>query len=471
MKDRPNIVLFFVDQLRQDCLGCYGNAVCRTPNLDRLAGQSVVFDSAYTPVPVCSPARASLLTGLYPHNHGVMVNTHIAPAWCRGLSRDTPTFSRLLKGSGYALDYVGKWHVHQELGPEAFGFDRHAVPKAAFRCVPGTDVYIDFPGGRQLVHGVLDAPKEHSHPWRYTDQGIAFLRERAGRGEPFFLRIDTPAPHFANVVPEPFASQYDPTAIPPWPNFDESFEGKPASHLRKHREWHLEDKDWSWWRRAVARYYADISLLDACVGRVLEALEQAGIADETVFVFTTDHADSMGSHRHFEKAGTMYEEVFRIPLIVRYPGSAPRRVDSFVRSLDLMPTFLEAAGVDPPGGIDGRSLLAFLRGERPRNWFESVYCEHHGEVWGYQSQRMVRTGEWKYVYNPHDADELYDVRQDPYEMQNRIDDPACAAALEEMKARLIGWNDATSDMFQWNWVRWNFPEPRLPAPYRDQGGG
>lgn len=462
---RPNIVMFVADQLRRDALGCYGNTVCRTPNLDRLAEQGTLFDNAFSTSPVCSPARASLLTGLYPHNHGVMINTHIAPAWSRGLSPEVPTFSRIFEEAGYVLDYVGKWHVNQTLGPEAFGFARHSTPRAPNKAVPGTELFIEFPGGRQLAGATSALPPEEHPTWRLTDAGILALEERTTGDRPFFLRVDVPAPHFANVVPEPYASMYDPSAIPPWPNFGESFVGKPAGHLRKHREWHLEDKDWSWWSRVVAKYYGDVSLIDACVGRLLAAIEDWGLADNTVVIFTTDHGDALGSHRHFEKAGTMYDEVFRIPLIVRMPrgGSGVAGVAHFVRLLDLMPTLVELAGAELPSPVDGRSIVPLLCGEHPADWSDSVYCEHHGEVWGYQSQRMVRTAGWKYVYNPHDLDELYDLQHDAAELSNLAGLPQYADVLQEMKARLIGWNDATADMFQWNWVRWNFPEPVLPG--------
>ena len=151
---------------------------------------------------------------------------------------------------------------------------------------------------------MLDAPKEQSASWRCADQGIQFIRERAAGDRPFFLRIDLGAPHFANIVPEPFASQYDPAAIPPWPNFDESFAGKPASHLRKHREWHLEDKDWTWWQQAVAKYYGDVTLLDTCLGRVVDGRgRDAGIAGNTVIIFSADHGDSMGSHQALRESG------------------------------------------------------------------------------------------------------------------------------------------------------------------------
>ena len=253
----PNVVMFVADQLRCDALSCYGNAVCRTPNLDALAAGGVRFDRAYATSPVCSPSRASLLSGLYPHNHGVMVNTHIAPAFSRGLSPETATFSRLLRDAGYALDYVGKWHVHADLGPGDFGFERHVTPRVGHGAVPGTEIYIDFPGGRQLVSAMSKLPREQCEVWRYAQAGVELIRERAAAGRPFFLRIDTNQPHFANVVPEPYATMYAPEAIPPWPNFEETFDGKPAGHLRKHREWNLQDKSWEWWSRVVAKYFGN----------------------------------------------------------------------------------------------------------------------------------------------------------------------------------------------------------------------
>ena len=207
-----------------------------------------------------------------------------------------------------------------------------------------------------------------------------------------------------------------------------------------------------------------VGSIDRCVGEVVDAIEDLGMENETIFVFSTDHGDALGSHGHFEKAGTMYDEVFRIPMIMTGPCKwiAPGRINAFVRSLDLMPTFVEWSGNQISTPIDGQSLAPWALGDGVGSWPDSVYCEHHGEVWGYQSQRMVRTARWKYVYDPHTTDELYDLQDDPHELVNRVNDPACYPVLQEMKRRLIGWNDATNDMFQWNWVRWNMPEPLLP---------
>ena len=462
----PNIVLFMTDQLRRDALGCYGNEICKTPNLDRLAAEGIQFDQAYTVSPVCSPSRTSLMTGLYPHNHGVMINTHIAPAWCRGLSIDTPTFSEQLKRAGYVLDYAGKWHVHQDLGPEDFGFDRHRQRRVASGCVPGTETMIEFPRRDFPIAGTSPHSHEESRTWQVTNLGLEMLCERAQEDQPFFLRIDDIAPHFPNFVPEPYASMYEPESIPPWANFDETFEGKPAAHLRKHREWNLQDKDWSWWRQVVAKYYGDVTLIDDCVGRVLDALRELNIEDDTIFIFSTDHGDATGSHKHFEKSGTMYDEIFRIPLLARVPDAEAGQVAEFVRLMDLMPTFIEWGEGEIPNDLDAQSLTPLVRGEDVADWPDSVYCESHGEVWGYSTQRMVRTVRWKYVFIPHDLDELYDLEEDPAEMNNLASDQSHRDVLEEMRARLIGWNDATNDMFQWSWVRWSFPESI--TPYRDE---
>ena len=463
---QPNVILFMTDQLRRDALGCYGNRICQTPNLDRLVKDGAVFDNAFTVSPVCSPARASLMTGLYPHNHGVMINTHIAPAWNRGLSPETPTFSAILKQAGYSLDYVGKWHVHQDLDPCAFGFDRYEmVGGRGADILPGSETVVTFQNGTSFALAATDTrPEEETPIWQRTRRAIAMMSERAAEDTPFFLRIDVPEPHFPCVPPEQYASMYDPVDIPAWDNFDDRRADKPRGHLRKRQEWNLEGKDWGWWSGIVAKYYGMVTLIDKCVGQMLAAIDDLDIADETIFVFCTDHGDAMGSHGHFEKAGTMYDEIFRIPLLATGPREwiAPGAVDAFVRSLDLMPTFVEWGGGAVPEGIDGKSLAPWMRGEDVPDWPDSVYCESHGEVWGYHSQRMVRTGRWKYVYDAHSTDELYDLREDPAELVNRIDDPSCAEELREMKARLLGWNDATHDMFQWDWVRWNFPPPIPP---------
>ena len=473
---QPNIVLFFTDQLRADALGCYGNQICMTPNIDRLAGDGVIFNNAYTTSPVCSASRSSLMTGLYPHNHGVMLNTHIAPAWSRGLDRQVPVFSNILKNSGYFLDYVGKWHVHQDIRPEEYGFDIYQsqseiqlknqhIGRESGKLVEGSGSFIEFPyGSKVCVAGTMSGPKENYPAWQVVEAGIEMIQENAKNKKPFFTRIDITSPHFANIIPEPYSSMYKPDEIPPWPNFNETFIGKPSSHLKKHQDWNLEQKGWDWWQNIVAKYYGDVSIIDDLVGLTLKAIENAGISENTIFIFSTDHGDSTGSHRHFEKAGTMYEEIFKIPLVMRLPkGMAKsKEVNQYVRLMDLMPTFVDWGDGEMPENIDGKSIVPLLQRQDFSHWPDSVYAEHHGEVWGYASQRMVKTDQWKYVMNAHDLDELYDLQKDPWEMNNVINEEKFCEILLEMKARLLGWNDETGDIFRWPWVRYNFPDPVLP---------
>jgi arylsulfatase A-like enzyme len=290
------------------------------------------------------------------------------------------------------------------------------------------------------------------------------IDDRLAEPNPFFLRIDVVEPHFECTPPEPFASLVDPKSIPPWPNFEETFEGKPMSHLRKHREWHLEEYDWKWWSKVVAKYYGVISYVDECFGRLLEGLEERGLSDNTIVVFSTDHGDAMGSHKHFEKAGTLYDEVYRVPLIM---GGPKRWIqtggrEEFVRLLDLAPTFAEWADTKFTAPIDGLSVAPLAAGKTPAEWPDSVYAEYHGEVWGYNSQRMVRTQDWKYGFEPNGLDELYDLQNDPHEMVNLIDEPEHSATVTEMRSRLHGWIDATADQFTWPWVKMNLPDPIMP---------
>ena len=233
---------------------------------------------------------------------------------------------------------------------------------------------------------------------------------------------------------------YNPKDIPPWENFADDLEGKPDGHMRKREEWGLVGKDWDWWSKIVAKYYGDVTHIDTCVGEMLTAIEALGIADNTIFVFSTDHGDATGSHNHAEKAGTMYDEVFRIPLLAKGPSRwiTPGTVEPFVRLLDLMPTFVEWSGGQLEVPVDGKSLVPLMRGEAIDDWPDSVYCESHGEVWGYFSQRMVRTERWKYIrYLDTEPlyEELFDLRNDSLEEHNLVTSKQHANVLDNMRHR------------------------------------
>lgn len=452
---RRNVLLIVADQLRRDALGSYGSRICRTPRLDELAGEGVVFDRAFTPCGLCSPTRASLLTGLYPHSHQVLTNVHLHPV-TKQLEPGEDILFPALREAGYRLGYVGKWHLHSRLDPTAFGFERYVSlgdfaryrrdlglpqpPEASYYLLPRS--------------GVDPAPPEHSRPAFLVDRTLEMLDAFSQGEAPFFIRLDFHGPHPPTVIPEPYASMYAPADIPPHPNFQDDLRAKPAVQRTKRRHWRTERMHWRDWQPLVAHYYGEITLIDSEIGRVLEHLAALGLRDDTLVVFTSDHGDTMGAHGIWNKDYTMYDEIYRVPLIVRDPDAPGRgvRSDAYVHhALDLTPTLLELCGARPPEGLHGASLLPLLRGEQQQRAREA-FCEFHGSHMGLYTLRMLQTDRYKYVFDTNDIDELYDHQEDPGELRNLAEDPGCGRILGEMRDRLIAQMARTDDTLYNEWV-------------------
>ncbi|MBM4050682.1 MAG: DUF4976 domain-containing protein, partial [Planctomycetes bacterium] len=213
--------------------------------------------------------------------------------------------------------------------------------------------------------------------------------------------------------------------------------------------WGTENTDWDFWRPIVAKYWGFVTLLDALIGRVMDHLHGLGLERDTAVFYTTDHGDTCGSRRMFDKGYCMYEELYHIPLIASWPGvwRGGRRCDAFVNHIDLMPTFLEIAGLKPPQGIDARSLMPLLQGQPPADWPTDAYAEFHGMQWGLYSQRMLVTERHKLVFNAADTDELYDLQEDPAELNNLIDDLRYAPVQRELYLRMFNRMKQTGDPF------------------------
>ena len=366
----------------------------------------------------------------------------------------------MLAETGYALDYAGKWHVHQTLGPEAFGFDRHAFPRPKNDPLPGTEIVVDFAGHPFCVAGTSSVPKEEYGTWRIFDCGIEYIRdrarervrERAGAQRPFFLRIDTPAPHFRNVVPEPYASLYDPKDIPEYPSFQDDLATRPTRHYI-HRERHHEGakrwRDWGIWQEILSRCYGQIAQTDAAIGDVLGALDELGIAEDTLVLCCADHGDSVACHGGlWDKASTFTEEVGRVPMALRWPAAVPggRSLGRAVSNMDVTATMLEAAGMEVPVWMHSRSLLGLCRNPETQDYPDAVVCEHngHGED---LLMRIIVDGRYKYVAALFDGDELYDLDEDPYEMRNLVDDPAYQSVKDRLRQKIIEHMETTKDRF------------------------
>ena len=454
MTNRPNILLIMSDQHRYDCVGRANDYPVETPNIDKLASQGMWFEHAYTPIPLCCPTRQAFLAGKRPEALGCHwnydQNIKIPP-----LDPGEYSWPRDLKQAGYRSAYIGKWHVNPEHGPTEYGYDEHIGERlyGAYRNKLFPDVkYKDpFMGEPDPI------PLEHSRTHWQSDRAIELIERYTEAGSPWHIRLEFTEPHLPCRPAGRFATMYDPDRIPKWRSFDDDFEGKPYVQKQQLYNWGIEDYTWEDWAPIVARYYGIISQLDDAIGRVLDKLDQLGIADNTIVIYISDHGDMCGGHRMMDKHYIMYDDVVRVPLVIRWPGIVePGSVCSeFVyNSLDLPPTILDLLGLDPTKIVHGRSFLQLLKGQQVSDWRNCVVSTYNGQQFGLYTQRMLRTREWKYVWNTTDVDELYDLRNDPDELVNRIHDPLCADVVAELRRRLFYELKAIDDGFVKNpWMQ------------------
>jgi arylsulfatase A-like enzyme len=454
--EQPNILMIVTDQQRRDTIGAYASQVAKTPTLDRLAEEGMTFDYAFTPCGLCSPTRSSLLTGVYPHTHEVLTNVSLHPVRTQ-LEPESDILASGLRRAGYRLGYVGKWHVNAYKDPTAFGFEQYVSlgDYAVFRKQLGIPFPPESHNYLEPAAGVDSIAVEHCRAAFLTDNTIRMLDEFSrDEDHPFFIRLDFHGPHPPMVIPEPYASMYDPASIPPHPNFEDPLSGKPAVQRIKRQHWGTESMTWEDWRPILARYYGEVSLIDAQIARVLEKLKQTGEQDNTITIFLTDHGDTMGAHKIWNKDYTMYDEIHRVPFIVRWPGITQpgSRCDTYVHHcLDLAPTLLEIAGVKPPDDLDGQTLVPLLKGQtqdRPRE----AFCEFHGCHMGLYTARMLQTDRFKYIFHTNDIDELYDHEIDPFELKNVADDPSYTSDLRDLKHRMVEWLAKTKDHLYNEWI-------------------
>jgi choline-sulfatase len=436
---QPNLLFLMTDGQRADTVE--PSTLCQTPHLDRLAAGGVRFERCYAPNPICSPTRASLMTGLLPHSHGMVDCTHTVEPYRAKLKADLPFWSQSLQAAGYHTAYLGKWHIERSLQLERFGFDRYEVE--GYHKLKGLverDDDMQVRGGvRQkgyrdfLLYGVVDGPVEAAPEYQLYSDAIKFLRETARDPDrPWALFVSSEGPHDPWVVPRDYYARYDPAEVPRPPNFDDDLAGRPGMYRLLQGVW--SQLEWPQFAQATACYYAFCSLVDDQVGRILAALEELGQAENTIVVFCADHGDYLGAHRLFLKGVPAFEDAYRIPLILSGPGiPIGRQVDQIVSLVDLAPTLVQlTTGGEFP--CYGRPLLPLLNSEKPE-WNSEAYAEFHGQRFFY-TQRVLWRDNLKYVFNGFDVDELYDLAADPYEMVNLALEAAYRPALEEMAGRM-----------------------------------
>jgi arylsulfatase A-like enzyme len=246
---------------------------------------------------------------------------------------------------------------------------------------------------------------------------------------------------------------FPPESIEPWPSFPDPLVGKPWVQANQLKRWHIEGWTWQQWAPVVSRYLAVIAMIDAEVARILDVLDELGIADNTLVVYTTDHGDLCGGHGMMDKHFQMYDDVMRVPLVMRWPGVLPagRSCDAFVtHAIDLASTFCAAGGAAVPATSAGEDLVEIAqRGQSNR---QDMFAMYQGCQMGLYSQRMLRDRRWKYVYNATERDELYCVATDPGELVNRAEDPACASELRRLRARMVAWMKQIKDPLLNQWT-------------------
>jgi choline-sulfatase len=472
-RERPlNILWLTSDQHSSHALGCYGNTVVQTPNLDRLAAQGLCFDRHFCSYPVCVPARFTMLTGLYPHHHGAFGNNTPLPLRTR-------TLAHHFGQAGYVTAWLGKMHP---VDGQTHGFDYYMDMGAYFDYLgPKTRVFTYGMGAEDSGCGspwitIHRPPGEGRSAWvpadlpRHNDtlavrellpeedhfesfvarETIRFLE--AYRDEPFFVTASFLKPHNPFSPPAEYAAMYRPEDMPLPAWSPEQLERLPPQ-LRSHRYPGAGTPEGdAWLRRFLAAYYGNVGHMDACAGRILDALDRLGLADNTMVVYTTDHGELLGEHGMRGKF-CFFDGSARLPLIARLPGQIPAgtRTDALVDQADFAPTFLAMAGIGPASrsqDFDGQSFAPVL-GEPGLPGKPFAFGEY---ALPNRPFFMRRDERWKYVYysdttmgsgaksdQKAPAEELYDSVYDPAELTNLAGNPACAAVSAAQRAALFGF--------------------------------
>lgn len=477
MPERPNIVVIVADHVafaghyRQDRYDY------RWPSLERIADQGAWFERAYAITPVCTPSRASFLTGKRPDKHGLRWNSEYPiPHNRKEFRDDEELYSKHLAEAGYDNYYFGKWHCGVNKTAKDYGLKGWSLPEYGnlYACDAYkeylNDIGEDQPQCR-IEHHLLqpelngtEVLMDPAEPWDYMDgAGVLLgspevneqffvanmacdqLKKLAGSDQPFSMVVSMWGPHHPYYPSQDFADLIDPASIPPYPSFDEDLSDKPWRY-RVQRDLRCQHRaferwpDWKTWQTVLARCYAAGLQTDAAIGRIADQLETLGLSDNTLFVVTADHGDGIAAHgAGWDKYSTFSEEVGRIPLVVKYPGKIKRgqRVPAPVSLLDVTATVLEAANVSNlshPLPIDGESLVGIAEGTTQR---EALICDHFGHSGDISFQKILYLDGWKYVSVWGDDDELYCLDEDPFEMNNRLGDPAISERQSVMREMII----------------------------------
>lgn len=444
---KKGLLYIHSDQHNPYVMGCAGDSVIRTPALDRLAAEGALFSNAYCPSPICVPSRMSTLTCRHPYRNEVWTNDHV-------LDSGIPTLAHSLGAAGYRPTLIGRMHA---IGPDQLH---------GYATRPIGDHSPNYPGGKGPRRGLPQGtagPQRISlqasgpgcsgyqvHDEDVTEAAVRFIetegRKRAAGGspQPLCLTVGYMLPHPPYVARRELYERYRDIVPPP---------AKPRASVERihpHLKWRMEDGDLieappEEVARARAAYYGLVDAMDGMIGRLLDALDAAGLSQETLVVYSSDHGDSIGEHGLFWKH-TFYEESVKVPLVFRWPGRIPAgmRSDRIVSALDGTATILDALGAPALPGCQGRSMLKLLTEGGAAAWDDLAFSEYCDDLFGPPGgcyQRMIRRDAWKLIYYHGDPPQLFNLKDDPEELCDRAADPSCEPIRTELiKELLADWD-------------------------------
>lgn len=429
---RPNIVLIMSDQHNPHVMGCAGNEIVRTPNLDALVGEGVRFTSAYCPSPLCVPARMGFLAAQYPGDVDVWANGNV-------LSPDVRTFAHALADAGYETVLCGRMHF---VGADQFhGFEKRIYGDCVHFLSPEIqgEGYNRTNGQTKYAVEVSGFGRNGFEEFdrRVTDRACTFIAERGTRDRPYCLVVGYILPHNPLICERELFEYYMEKLPAPGPVSREHLRDlHPA--IRKWRERRrVDDLTPEQNRRGLAAYCGLVTEMDRNIGEVVDAVESSPEAENTVTIYTSDHGDLASEHGMWWKSN-YYEGSVGVPLIFSSPPRfrGGRTVEAVVNLIDVGPTLLDLADAEPMREVSGRSLGPFLRGDPPADWPNETFSEYLG-AHGDEPSCMIRSGSWKLMYySEFDSFLLFNLDSDPGELNDRADDPACRPIAAELLAKI-----------------------------------
>jgi arylsulfatase len=444
-KNRPNILFLMTDQHRGDCLGCAGNPVIKTPHLDSIAHDGVIFSNAYTSTPSCTPARSGILTGLSPWHHGMIGYGRIAgeyPFELPGALRD----------AGYYLYGIGKMHWFPQR--RLRGYNKILLDESGRVETPGfvSDYHLWFkeqaPDMDPNATGIgwndyrtkAYVLPERLHPTVWTgDRAVEFI-EKYDHAEPFMLKVSFARPHSPYDPPQRFMDMYEEDDMPSPVIGDWAAKYAPHGEPPKPSLWH-GDLGVQQAKKSRRGYYGSVTFIDEQIGRILAALKKCGLYDNTLIIFFADHGDMLGDHDLWRKTYA-YEGSAHVPMLLRWPKAMGMDIQQGktlpqpTELRDVLPTFLDAAGAPIPDHLDGKSLLELVRGNI-KDWHPFIDLEH-AMCYNQDHWNALTDGKIKYIYYAFDGrEELFDLTKDPNELHNLADDPTHNGTLLQWRQRMV----------------------------------